>query len=114
MRAWVLGTVVELDRNDWTMPGVGGRDRSGTTFTAFVRTERERDEAARVRVTEAQFKALNQGDRVEWPCDFGAVGSDWGGQPKLKITLDPDFDISATDATGQGSSGSRTTAASAA
>jgi hypothetical protein len=98
MRVYLLGNVVDLDKSDWEING-----RSGTAFGVFV-SSGKRDQPTRVRVTEAQYLAVGLEDQVQWPVNVIAMESNFGAA-RLRVTLDQEFDVSATDASGASADG---------
>lgn len=90
MRALIVGEIVDTEERAWEMNG-----RTGTTWTAFIRGGSSRDAAQRVRVTERQYVRLTHGQDVTWPVDVFPQASDFGA-PKLRVTLDPDHDVTPT------------------
>lgn len=94
MRAIVQGTVVEKDRNEWSING-----KSGVAYGLFVAGPGESArQAKRVRVSAEQFGTFSEGDVVELPVDIFANTVERGGVitgAKLSVTVLADYDHAA-------------------
>ena len=87
MQAHLLGEVVDLEKNDWSMNG-----KTGTAYTAFVRTGDAREAAQRVKITESQFIRLDKGVILDALVNITCRANDFGGA-KLVVVLDPEHDV---------------------
>ena len=85
MRVTIAGTVVERERNDWSMNG-----NSGTAYSLFLRGDSLRDSAQKVRVEAEQYGGFSEGDVVELPVDVFANVND-RGTARLTVRLAPEY-----------------------
>ena len=89
MQALISGTVVDVEKRDWTYNG-----NSGTSFSIFVRSGRERDGAQKIKVQPEQYGRFAVGQNFDddlLPVDIYARASDNGGQARLDVVLDRDY-----------------------
>lgn len=92
MRVTLSGTVVDLDRNEWSFNG-----KSGIAFSLLVRGDgqSEAQAANKVRVSPEQFGRFSKGDRVtDLPVDVFANTVEYQGVitgAKLSCTLDREY-----------------------
>lgn len=91
MRALLTGTVVDTDRNEWSMNG-----KSGVAYAVFVRETggSQRDAAQRVKVSAEQFGLFQNGDEVELPVNVAANTTD-RGTARLAVVLVEEFGYAA-------------------
>jgi len=83
------GTVVDVDRNEWSLNG-----RTGVTYTIYVKEDGGARYAPQgVRVEPEQFGLFSVGDVVELPV-LVTVKNPFDGQPgraKLQVKLVPEY-----------------------
>jgi hypothetical protein len=87
----IQGEIVETESKPWEMNG-----SKGTSYNLYVSGGRARDGAQRVKVKPEQFGSYQTGDKVDLPVSVFARASDFGGQPRVEVTLDPEYRYSRT------------------
>jgi hypothetical protein len=80
------GTIVEVESKPWSMNG-----QSGVSYCLYVSGGRARDGAQRVKVKPEQFGLFSEGQEVSLPVGVFARASDFGGPPRIELTLDPEW-----------------------
>ena len=86
MRATLSGNIVDVESKPWEF-----NNKAGIAHAIFIRTGSARDGAQRVKVTAEQIGKFKVDQAVELPVNIFPRASDFGGQPRLEVSVDQDY-----------------------